>query len=655
VFRLRSLQVENFGPYKGVQRITFPGEDGVVMVYGENMRGKTTLLNAIRFAFFGKFLDRGSQEIPLYTIGNWEAAEEGTYGFEVRLDMIHEGVKYRLTRSCTVRPQVSEPKSDDDFEVHRYLEKDGVPLGPNETTRELERILPEQISRFFLFDGELLKEYEELLLDESTAGDHIAKAIERVLGMPILTNARTTLASAKELAQKEQASAAQGDQRTRQFGVLLEQLLAEHEVLIGEMQRLDAELIEMRSHRARLDERMRKSERIRAILEKKDALEEEMTGLEQKIGIEESALQTAMAGAWSVVLRQRMKTTLAAVRSRHRELQNAILRHGVIKDLAERHLEQCPTCGQDVADAAREHLKSLLGPDFDEKEGVGLNAEMTAVGLRMAALESQIDRTSPQALQVLIDNLEDTRRTIHTKRGEIKDLKTQLEEVNEENVRQLRHDYEAAIRETQAIEEGLKKTREKLDANSAQREGLQAKVAKNAGNSVVAAQEYLKLCTDLHDLFDQAIAEHRDRLRHRVEADATKHFLSLTTEEEYVGLRINDSYGLSIVHKNGSNIRLRSAGAEHIVAFALIAALQNNAPLRGPIIIDSALIRLDGGHKENILRALPTFADQVLMLVYEDEVSPTRARNALKGRLRGEFKLKRVSARHTKLSEEVDA
>ena len=37
----------------------------------------------------------------------------------------------------------------------------------------------------------------------------------------------------------------------------------------------------------------------------------------------------------------------------------------------------------------------------------------------------------------------------------------------------------------------------------------------------------------------------------------------------------------------------RSAEAEHVVALALMGALQNNSPLRGLIVVDSPFGRLD--------------------------------------------------------------
>ena len=53
---LERLEIEGFGPFADAQTLEFPPK-GVTVFYGENMRGKTSLLNAIRYAFFGTVLN----------------------------------------------------------------------------------------------------------------------------------------------------------------------------------------------------------------------------------------------------------------------------------------------------------------------------------------------------------------------------------------------------------------------------------------------------------------------------------------------------------------------------------------------------------------------------------------------------------------------
>ena len=151
MLRIDRIELEDFGPFKGRQAINLPEASGVAVVYGENMRGKTVLLNAIRFALFGKVLGRARRKGSLHTIGNWEQAAAGRYGFEVVLQFQDDGRQYSLTRSCRPRAGVV-PEQDSDYDVKHFLQRDGDVLGPGQATSEIERIMPEQIARFFLFD-----------------------------------------------------------------------------------------------------------------------------------------------------------------------------------------------------------------------------------------------------------------------------------------------------------------------------------------------------------------------------------------------------------------------------------------------------------------------------------------------------------------------
>ena len=116
-----------------------------------------------------------------------------------------------------------------------------------------------------------------------------------------------------------------------------------------------------------------------------------------------------------------------------------------------------------------------------------------------------------------------------------------------------------------------------------------------------------------------------------------------------MGLSINESYGLSIIHRDGRPEEARSAGAEHVVALALMGALHNSAPFRGPIVMDSPFGRLDASHTENVVSSLPLMAEQVVILVYEAEVGKARMREALGDRLLREYQLEKVTARRTNI------
>ena len=152
-------------------------------------------------------------------------------------------------------------------------------------------------------------------------------------------------------------------------------------------------------------------------------------------------------------------------------------------------------------------------------------------------------------------------------------------------------------------------------------------------------QKKSKFCGDLRDLIDESLDKYRLYLKEQVQEDATNIFLNLTSDPSYVKLIINDNFGLNIVHESGQIIEVRSAGNEHVVALSLIGALHNNAPLQGPIVMDSPFGRLDSVHETNILSYLPKLANQVLLFVFDSEINEQRARNLLAGDLLQEFEL----------------
>jgi len=648
MLQLKALHVEDFGPFKGHQTVKLSLQDGVTVIYGENMRGKTSLLNAVRFAFFGKVIGRGTKTLSLHKVGNWEQAARGKFGFQVQLEFRDEDHEYKLTRSCRPRNGVTTPSSDDDYVVDYYLEKNANVLGPQQAEAELKRILPEQISRFFLFDGELLQEYEDLLSSETDMGRRISEAIERILGVPVLTSARTTLLRLKEKSEHREATAAQGDHKTREFGNQLADLHAQRQVLNEELKRLEGELEKMRSQKASLEEAMKKKERVAALLDKRDTLERLLKEIEARRGSKMAELQQAMAGAWCVLLVNPISDATKVLRESELVLQNNLMRAEVLHGLQANAASECPACLQKVSPEARKRIEASIHGASD-KERAEKSRELAAVRRKLAALDQHAGAGRSDVLRILWDAVEEAAVDHAAKQSERDEIAKQLESVDEESLRKTKADFESTIRHIDVLERGVAKTREALDQNKSDAENIQKRLDKLAGANLGAERRRRELFSDLHRLFDDAVGAYREQLRKRVEADATRHFKALTTEPEYAGLRINDSYGLTIVHQDGADIPVRSAGAEHVVALCLMGALQNNAPLRGPIVIDSPFGRLDRGHTRNIVRALPTMSKQVVLLVYDDELPPDLARNELKSKLRGEWRLERRSARHTEL------
>lgn len=220
---------------------------------------------------------------------------------------------------------------------------------------------------------------------------------------------------------------------------------------------------------------------------------------------------------------------------------------------------------------------------------------------------------------------------------------------NESNLRQLAQTYAAVGEALSTARTALETEHAEIARREDTIERLKAQLMRIHAGARADVERRAFLLSQLVELFAGAITQYQEQLRVDVEREATKIFRELKQEPDFESLRINENYGLEIVHRDGSIIDRRSAGQEHIVALSLIAGLQRCAPIRGPIIMDSPFGRLDEHHTRNVVRTLPSMADQVVVLVYDTELDRKMAIEQLGGCLRSELRLERVNARHTSI------
>jgi len=655
VLSIRAISLTDFGPFKGEQRIEFPADSGVAIIYGENMRGKTTLLNAIRYALFGKVITRGAAEVALHQIGNWETAKEkGKYGFKVVLEFEHEGSKYALTREHRPRAGIKTPEADIDYQQDSFLKKDGTVLGPDAGVSELARIMPETVSRFFLFDGELLQQYEELLRNESEMGRNIKEAIERILGVPVLTNGRAHLGELFKDAQKREAKAAQKNQKTQSLANQQEALLKQRDGLQDETDRLKKELDALRAGKASKEEVLRKMEKTKALLDERSRLQEEIGAAENRLREKEERRKELLTVAWKGLLNSRIRATRDGLEQDLKSSRDAYQRALVSADMADKLRKainegECSTCGQELSEPARARLVAIVAEAQPKEERTQTEARIQQLESRVAALKQSEAVSNADVLQEVQDAIDEIKVQKATAEDRLAEIREQTKDIDEAEARKLYAEYEKMLTDMGILQEGIKKQEEALRVINDNISKVEAEMAKFADADLDKERERKELCEKLRSLFAGAVDAYRERLRGRVEKDATALFVKLTSEPEYNALSINDNYGLTIVHQDGSVIPVRSAGAEHIVALSLMGALQRNAPLRGPIVMDSPFGRLDEVHTTKVVQALPSMADQVMLLVYESELDPGQARNQLEGKLRKEYRIARRSARHSEL------
>lgn len=555
MLRFTSLTIENFGPFKGNQTIDFTNDNGVTIIWGNNGRGKTTLLNIFRYALFGRYKNRRGTDVDLITLPNIEGRSEGNYSFKVVLRMINDDTRYELTRQCKVRQGVTVPKSNDDFESYVFLKENGSLLSPDARAHVLKVIMPDEVSRFFLFDGELLQEYEELLLEGTEVGSKIKDSIETILGVPVLTNSAIDSQSILDDYRKEKNKIAQSNAQTQKIATQMEGLEAEKREQTADLERLQGELAGEYEERARLEGDLQQSEHVKTLLDRMDSLEADIAGKKASRDALVSQIVVQTKEAWRGLVSARVEAILAEVGGRLQQLEEKEAEHTVearfFEDMkAAAHQHHCQLCDQDLDEA---RVQMLLEKVATYTRGSGALSvdeatELQRLRVRKATLESMRSGGNMELLSLLEGQLDSLAVEIDDSERQLRAVREELERHGDvEELAKSSRDAVTALaqclKKIENLKEGIQAVKNKLkeiDGALATLEDKMNQVSTDA--DMLLAGRKVSMCEQIHDIFESGIAAYRDKLKTDVERDATELFVGISNDPDYIQLKINDNY-----------------------------------------------------------------------------------------------------------------
>lgn len=653
--KLHSITMKNFMPYKGQTRLEFPQDEfrNVMLVFGDNMRGKTSLLNALRWGFYDRAVGRHSISIPLHEILNKEAALEGEWTIEVHIEFEANGHAYDLRRRAEKRATVGTPNRPEDFQSQVYLRKDGIPVQGDLVEAEINGIAPQQVSRFFLFDGELLGEYEMLLIEGSDQGRQIKEAIEQVLGVPALIHGRDELGTLLKAARRTQQQDLQRVAGLEQHATQQAELSARQETIERDYSNLQVKLDAVRSERMVLDDDIEASQSIYAAKSRLDALIDRQKQIEDYRDQKKSQRLELLAQSWRDLVEIKISVRREQLESERRDLSLQIKKEaGVETQISQLkrllQTEVCPTCKQELANERRAQIGANLGTLEGDLNQFKDNTDI------LQRLSSQIESLTKIRGINARDRIAQVNRDLQGHEVELTKVENESAKLRDEisgydtaEISRKRSFRDAKLQEEATLQKDIASRKKELDKVKgdlavAQRtiEGL---TQTRSQRSTVKAT----VCSQLETIFAQSIERLRDRLRKAVEQRATEAFREMTTQKTFKGLEINQGYGLNILDDQGRKVTIRSAGAEQVVALSLIDGLNRTGRAAGPIVMDTPFGRLDLKHRDNILSYLPTVTSQFVLLVHSGEIRPETDLAALSPRIGAVYVIREINSRHS--------
>ena len=644
-------------PYKGEMELTFPQDEqrNVVIVFGDNMRGKTSILNAIRWAFFGEAVGRHSRPIPLQEIVNKDAALADDWKVEVHIKFDANGHAYDLRRVAERRQMVAAPSKPEDFTRSIHLTRDGSTVSGDQVEAEIGLIAPKQISRFFLFDGELLQEYETLLIEYSQQGQQIKEAIEQVLGVPALTNGRVDIQMILKQAQRRQNA------DLKQIAGL-EKQAERHAELTGKIDAIDRDLEDLntrlkkiREERTALDDEVEAAQSVIGANATLDAKLGEQKALIQDCDRKEAERLDLISGAWKDLIDARLQIRRDQLEGRRKELMDSIKkRSGLAQKVSDLQqlldTRECPTCEQILSDERRSQIGEALGKAETELQSIDdSSAALQDISGQLDALSKIRSINAKDRLRQADKDLQGYQVRLTQIENDIENLRDEIAGYDTAEIARKRVLQSEKIREEGRLQGDIQdqnvERKNLVDELAVSQKAIEGLTKDRTQRSTIK----VSLCSDLERVFSQSIEQLRDKLRKRVEELANDAFKQMTTQKSYRGLEINDNYGLQIVDESGRHVAVRSAGAEQIVALSLIDGLNRTGRAAGPVIMDTPFGRLDLNHRDNILSYLPSVTSQFVLLVHSGEIRKETDLAVIAERVGAVYEIKEISSTQSRL------
>ena len=655
--KLQEIVIQNFMPYKGEQKIEFPQHDtqNVMLLFGDNMRGKTSFLNSIRWGFYGLALGRHMRLIPRLNLINSIAASEDDWSMSIKLKFSHEGKQYELRRQLNKKEHVSIPRNDGDFEESIGLKIDNQVINGDSIINEINQVTPEEISRFFLFDGELLQEYENLLVEQSEQGEKIKEHIEQALGVPALVNGRNEFSKLLTDARRMQTRDAKNSSDAKTYAEQQRVNEAKQVTLEKDIQDLEIQQRDVQKQIDDIEEELKNTEAVQRKKYELDALKAQLKKVEEQLAYDADEQRKLFKDAWKDVLFKGVEPLVASLQSKRNSLMTAANNKAVLdskiselqKSLAN---PVCPTCTQTIPQQELDGIKTKIEELKAEAELSLVNLDdVTDINLQIDKLTKVKSHNECSRICELVTKRRKAQVSVIKIETQIDDIQEEIMGFDTEQIMRQREKKDRLGNQLFKLESDIKETKIQLKKLSEKQAHISALISKSSGSEGQSSTIRVNLYQNLEIVFKAGINELRDALRGQVETFASNAFSQLTTEKTYAGLEINNNYGLSILDHTGNVLKERSAGAEQIVALSLIDGLNKTARKSGPIVMDTPLGRLDPNHRSNVLKYLPKMAEQVVLLVHEGEIDPSRDLSNFAERIGARYQIQRISATESRI------
>lgn len=648
------IKLKNYRQYRDQIINLGAGEEGknIMIIEGTTGAGKTNILNAITWCLYGQefHISKNYEGLPIantLVLNELVPNKKTTVEVEIQLISNDKNKRYKIKRTAWIQKSekggaeqiidryLSNQDDGSKLEVFAQIGKDikGEFQHPTDT---VQRLLPEKINEYFLFDGERLDDYFK-----EGSGERIKEAVFKISQLELLDRMIDHLDKAKDefLRSSEGLTPKIKDLEGRKIALQesLERMKTELEKLLNEKK-------EAKEHRNEINKELMVSSsvKIEKLAEEREELEQGLSKLESDLKEERKNKSDYLIEMSPLILTYEAINRSWLIISKQKEAGK--IPPDIAKNFVERLVKKgvC-ICGTDISkeNEYRKNVELFLQSCEDISN---ISGEITEL---YGSLRSLIDETSDfHKKQIMygkrVKDLEEREKKNNER---LKRIEEEIKGCDIEKTKRLEEKLEEYDTEISKVDEKIGETKTMID-NSKDVIGVIEGDLKEELKKEKKLQYLSRICSFCDKALETAgkiKIEIMEETRKEIEERTKKQFFDVIWKKvTYKEVKIDDNYNFLVLDQTGRKaLGTLSAGERESLALSFMAALNTVSGFDVPIVIDTPLARIDTEPRQDIARSIPEyFKDtQVVLLVTSAEYT-SAVRKSLSKNVCKEYKIK---------------
>ncbi|WP_017754071.1 AAA family ATPase [Calidifontibacillus oryziterrae] len=634
--KIQKLKLENFRVYFGEQFIEFSTDDikNLTLCLAKNNGGKTTLAQSIIWCLYGYTTLNEPNEILNKDV-KFSMAVGETRQVSVTLEIIHKGQLYIIRREQEfIKHNTQFIAKESTQTIMTYNSNNVI---QDVSNKDINEILPRSLSRFFIFDGERML---HMGTNNNTHKQELEKDIQTILGLDVLEEAVSHLGGwnntggvLNSLNKKIDTGNDTEIDETKAKINEINETINDLENQIKETTDLQAET---ETQLVKVSEYLEQNKHIQEKQLQRKGLENEVNLLvERKEKIKKQLLRK-FSGSFSYLLLQKLfdKTITFVANSTDIEEAAPDVTSSTIDYILEK--QEC-ICGTKFQE--NDHTFNVLRDNkkFYPPESIGTTTKRYLDAIRSIA---KLNEESKQEIEEMFAEYLEVDSEIHDKEVQLDVISRGIQASSEEEIRKAEEEYQTLKQATAELSNRLTElvTEKKfqLQNQSDLQNKLDALSNTNEQNKKII--NYREITRDILNNLKEYYNLEKEKVRKELQDEVQKVYKNINRGKGK--LKITEKFDFELyTESNGQFIKDNSKGQglSTVAAFAFVCGITkmvrekklqdelgfSNEPY--PLVIDAPYSVMDTDYIEKVSKVLPEYAEQVIILVKDDNYETAKS------------------------------